>query len=179
VADYVGQHLGNYRLIRLLGSGGFADVYLGEHLRLGTQAAVKVLSTRLTGQDDMVGFEKEARTVAHLKHPHIVQVLDYAVEEDTPFLIMDYAAGGTLRHRHPKGACLPFPTIIAYVIPLCVRGKEGIGSARIIMQQWPTNFGIYIQPPANSHGENISTTHLYTLTRICSMEYTKRVEPVF
>ncbi len=41
----IGQQLGNYRLIRLLGAGGFAEVYLGEHIHLGTQAAIKVLST--------------------------------------------------------------------------------------------------------------------------------------
>jgi serine/threonine protein kinase len=115
MADRVGQQLGNYRLIRLLGRGGFAEVYLSEHLRLGTQAAVKVLHTRLAGHDDVEGFEKEAQTVAHLKHPHIVRVLDYDVEEDTPFLVMDYAVGGTLRYRHPKGTHLPLTTIITYV----------------------------------------------------------------
>lgn len=115
MADHVGQQLGNYRLIRLLGRGGFAEVYLGEHLRLGTQAAVKVLHTRLASHDDVEGFEKEARTVAHLKHSHIVRVLDYDVEEDTPFLVMDYAVGGTLRNRHPKGTRLPLTTIISYV----------------------------------------------------------------
>lgn len=115
MADRVGQQLGNYRLIRLLGRGGFAEVYLGEHLRLRTQAAVKVLYTRLASQDDVEGFEKEARTIAHLKHPHIVRVLDYDVEDDTPFLVMDYAVGGTLRNRHPRGTRLPFTTIISYV----------------------------------------------------------------
>jgi serine/threonine protein kinase len=99
MADRVGQQLGNYRLVRLLGRGGFAEVYLGEHTRLGTQAAVKILYTRLGSQDDVESFEKEARTVAHLKHPHIVRVLDYDVEDETPFLVMDYAAGGTLRTR--------------------------------------------------------------------------------
>ena len=51
MADRVGQHLGNYRLLRLLGQGGFADVYLGEHLHLNTRAAIKVLHTHLTSQD--------------------------------------------------------------------------------------------------------------------------------
>jgi serine/threonine protein kinase len=60
-------------------------------------------------------FEEEARTVAHLKHPHIVRVLDYDVEDDTPFLVMDYAVGGTLRKRYPKGTILPLTTIISYV----------------------------------------------------------------
>ncbi len=115
MTDRVGQRLGNYRLIRLLGKGGFAEVYLGEHLRLGTHAAVKVLYTRLATPDETAGFEKEAQTIAHLKHPHIVRVLDFDVQDDTPFLIMDYAVGGTLRHRHPKGSILPLPIVINYV----------------------------------------------------------------
>src|SRR5947209_3219124 len=109
------ERLGNYQLVRLLGRGGFAEVYLSEHLRLGTYAAVKVLYTRLASPGDIEGFEKEARTIAHLKHPHIVRVLDYDVEDDIPFLVMDYAPGGTLRKRHPKGTSLPLATIIPYV----------------------------------------------------------------
>ena len=46
--DRVGQHLGHYRLLKLLGKGGFAEVYPGEHLHLGSQAAIKVLDTQLT-----------------------------------------------------------------------------------------------------------------------------------
>ncbi len=106
--------LGNYRLVRLLGEGGFAEVYLGEHIHLGTQAAIKVLHAQLT-QHDMESFRDEARIIAHLKHPHIVRVLEYGVENKTPFLVMDYAAGGTLRQHHPKGTRLPLSTIVAYV----------------------------------------------------------------
>ena len=115
MTDRVGQRLGNYRLTRLLGRGSFAEVYLGEHLRLHTQAAVKVLYTQLATPADVEGFEKEAQTIAHLKHPHIVRVLDFDVQNDTPFLVMDYASNATLRQRHPKGTILPFTTIIAYV----------------------------------------------------------------
>jgi serine/threonine protein kinase len=67
--EWVGKQLGNYRLIRLLGQGGFADVYLGEHIYLKTQAAVKVLQVQLT-QDSLNSFLAEARTIASLKHPH-------------------------------------------------------------------------------------------------------------
>ena len=115
MTDRVGQRLGNYRLTRLLGKGGFAEVYLGEHLRLGTHAAVKVLYTRLASPEEVISFEKEAQTIAHLKHPHIVRVFDFDVQDDTPFLVMDYAVGGTLRQRHPKGSVLPLPTVISYV----------------------------------------------------------------
>src|SRR5437588_7564524 len=109
-----GQHLGNYRLLRLLGQGGFADVYLGEHLHLNTQAAIKVLHTHLTSQD-IEPFRTEARTIARLVHPHIVRILDFDVEEGVPFLVMDYAPNGTLRKLYPTGTPLPFANIILYV----------------------------------------------------------------
>ncbi len=111
MADRVGQTLGNYQLEHLLGEGGFAEVYLGEHLFLKTKAAIKVLHTRL-GKDELEGFLAEARTIAMLKHPHIVRVLDFGVEGSTPFLVMDYAPNGTLRERFTKGAQLPLATIL-------------------------------------------------------------------
>ena len=64
MVDRVGQQFGNYRLIRLVGRGGFAEIYLGEHIYLGTQAAIKVLYTQLT-PDAMKRFHMEARTIAH------------------------------------------------------------------------------------------------------------------
>lgn len=101
MADRIGQQLGNYRLLKQLASGGFAEVYLGEHIYLETQAAIKVLSGQLSPQQGQE-FKDEARTIAKLIHSNIVRVLEFGVEQDgTPYLVMDYAPNGTLRNRHP------------------------------------------------------------------------------
>src|SRR3989454_7582434 len=112
--DRVGQQLGNYRLLRLLGQGGQASVYLGVHLYLKSQAALKVRHTVLTEEEQTV-FLQEAQTLVRLSHPHIVRVLDFALQDGLPFLVMEYAPRGTLRQRHPKGTRLPLDVIIPYV----------------------------------------------------------------
>ena len=112
--DRVGQQLGNYRLLSLIGRGSFAGVYLGEHLHLGTQAAIKVLRANLTEEGSEL-LRSEARTMARLIHPHILRVLDFEIEDGIPFLVMEYAPDGTLRQRHPKGAIVPPDTVISYV----------------------------------------------------------------
>src|SRR5579885_1513055 len=114
MADLVGQQLGSYRLVRLIGEGGFAEVYLGEHLHLGIFAALKVLSKSLKSVD-LERFRLEAQTIARLKHPHIVQVLEFGVTDDIPFLVMEFAPHGTLRTRHPKGTRLSLSTIVPYI----------------------------------------------------------------
>lgn len=114
MADRVGQQFGNYRLIRLLGEGGFAEVYLGEHVYLSTRAAIKVLHTRLAA-DEMEGFRNEARTIANLIHPNIVRVLEFGVERSIPYLVMDYAPNRSSRQCHRKGIPLPLTTIVFYI----------------------------------------------------------------
>lgn len=114
MADRVGQQLSNYRLLRLLGRGGQASVYLGEHIYLKTQAAIKVLQTQMNPHE-FQDFLTEAQTVATLKHPRIVRVLDFGEQGNVPFLIMDYAPLGTLRDRHPSGSVLPMTTLLPYV----------------------------------------------------------------
>jgi serine/threonine protein kinase len=112
--DYRGQQLGSYRLLRLLGRGGFADVYLGEHIHLKSLAAIKVLYTRLADELE-ASFLNEARILAHLTHPHIIRVLDYGLQEGVPFLVMEYAPHGTLRQRHPRDTHLDLTTVVDYV----------------------------------------------------------------
>lgn len=114
MANTVSQQLGNYRLLRLIGRGGFAEVYLGEHMYLGTQAALKVLRTQIAS-DDIEKFREEGSIIARLDHPNIVRVLEFGIEGNAPFLVMDYAPNGNLRQRHPKGIPIPSATIVPYV----------------------------------------------------------------
>src|SRR6266700_3866046 len=114
MVDYIGQQLGNYQLTRRLGEGAFAQVYLGEHIYLNTQSAIKILDTQVVN-DPVDWFRKEARTIARLIHPNIVRVLEFGVEGNIPFLVQDYAPNGTLRQRHPTGTPLPLPTVVSYV----------------------------------------------------------------
>ncbi len=115
------RQLGNYRLVRLIGQGGFADVYQGEHIHLRTQAAIKVLQMRL-GANSIQGFLEEARTIAHLVHPNIIRVLDFGVQNNIPFLVMDYAPRGTFRQRFLQGQ----PRALAGLIPYIRQAAEAL-----------------------------------------------------
>ena len=114
-SDRVGQQVGEYRLLRLLGGGGFGEVYLGEHMRSHSYAAIKILHARLTRSEELKAFINEARTF-RLKHPHIVPLLDFGMAlNDVPYLVMEYASHGTLRERHPLGIQVPLPAVVSYV----------------------------------------------------------------
>jgi serine/threonine protein kinase len=109
-----GQHIGNYRLTRVLGRGIHAQVYLGEHLYLQRTVAVKVLKDLLE-EKQIARFCSEADMISSLDHPQIVRVLDFGVEEHVPYLVMEYAPNGTLRQRHPSGTVLPMSVVASYV----------------------------------------------------------------
>ncbi len=112
--DRVGQKISNYQLMRLIGHGGFADVYLGEHVYLKTLAAVKILHAR-ADDDDQPDILNEARAIAQLEHPNIVRLFEYGVDNGYPFLIMSYAARGSLRNHYPRGSRLPVARVVEYV----------------------------------------------------------------
>jgi serine/threonine protein kinase len=110
--DLIGQQLGNYQLVSLLGRGGFAEVYLGQHVDIPTlQAAIKVLHlTEVNTQK----FRQEAAIIAALKHPHIIRLSDFSDRQEMPFLVMDYAPNGSLRKRHSPEDKVPLATIVQY-----------------------------------------------------------------
>ena len=115
MSDLIGQQRGNYRLTQLLGQGGFAEVYLGEHIHLGSKVAVKVLYTRLN-EEGLQQFKREALTLANLAHPHIIKILDFGYDNtNIPYLAMEFAPGGTLSQRHPLNTSVPITTIVDYI----------------------------------------------------------------
>jgi len=104
--DYIGEQTGNYRLIEELDSGGFGDVYRCEHIHIPDRmVAVKFLHTRLRSQEERAQFLQEARLLAKLKHNHILPFIDFGFSKeikDAPYLMTEYAPGGSLRDRLKK-----------------------------------------------------------------------------
>ncbi len=113
--DLTGQQFGDYRLVRFLGAGGFASVYLGENVHIpALKVAIKVL--HLINVDQVL-FRREAETMVSLIHPHIVRLFNFAFQQETkiPFLVMDYSPDGSLLNRHPRGTQVPLTTVVQYV----------------------------------------------------------------
>ncbi len=120
--NYVGQQFGDYRLVKLLGKGGFGEVYLGEchlsgeHTDGPTRVAIKVLlNEHLKKPEEVNQFRKEAGILAGLRHPHIVQVRGFDVKSGVPYLVMECVEGGTLRQAHPRGTCLSLEQVLTYM----------------------------------------------------------------
>jgi tetratricopeptide (TPR) repeat protein len=100
MTDMTGKTLGKYRLIERLGRGGMAEVYRAYQPRLERDVAVKVMLGYLAEDEKFVGrFEREAKAVAALRHPHIVQIYDSDVEDDVYYMVMEYIGGETLKAR--------------------------------------------------------------------------------
>ncbi|MBN1642134.1 MAG: serine/threonine protein kinase [Anaerolineae bacterium] len=95
-----GQTLGKYRVLDPLGRGGMARVYRGYHPSLDRYVAIKVLRSDLVEDDAFLArFEREARAVASLRHPHIVSVHDFDVQGDIYYMVMELLEGDSLKTR--------------------------------------------------------------------------------
>ncbi len=108
-----GVRLGSYTVVGLLGTGGMGEVYRARDERLRRDVAVKILAPALAVEPkELERFEREARTLAALAHPHILNIFDVGEHDGTPYAVMELLEGETLRERMKHGP-LPWRTSVA------------------------------------------------------------------
>src|SRR5512145_2104869 len=109
-----GTRLGPYELLSPLGAGGMGEVFRARDTRLDRDVAVKVLPPHLSSSEEgRQRFEREARTISQLSHPHICALYDVGREGDVEYLVMELLEGETLSERLSKGA-LPLEQTLRY-----------------------------------------------------------------
>ena len=118
MAIQVGQRLGPYEILSAIGAGGMGEVYRARDTRLERIVAVKVLPVHLADRAELrERFDREARTIASLNHPHICTLYDIGQQDGTDYLVMEYLEGETLAERLKKGP-LPLDQVLRYAIEI-------------------------------------------------------------
>src|ERR1700686_1313241 len=113
-----GRRLGPYEILSAIGAGGMGEVYKARDTRLDRIVAIKVLPPHLADRAELrERFEREAKTIASLNHPHICVLHDIGQQDGTDYLVMEYLEGETLAQRLLKGA-LPLEQVLQYAIEI-------------------------------------------------------------
>jgi serine/threonine protein kinase/Tol biopolymer transport system component len=113
-----GRRLGPYEILSAIGAGGMGEVYKARDTRLDRIVAIKVLPTHLADRSELrERFEREAKTIASLNHPHICTLYDTGQQDGIDFLVMEYIEGETLAQRLLKGS-LPLDQVFQYAIEI-------------------------------------------------------------
>jgi serine/threonine protein kinase len=116
--DLIGKEIGNYRLVKEIASGSYGTVYQAQHIIFDERplVALKLLYTAFRSPKDRAQFIQEAQVLNKLKHPHILRILDAGFHNSVPYLVTDYASGGSLRERLDRQAGKPLPVEEALTI---------------------------------------------------------------
>jgi serine/threonine-protein kinase len=115
----IGENVGPYRIVTQLGSGGMATVYKAYHAALDRYVAIKVMHAAFKEDHSFLArFQREARIVARLEHPHIVPVYDFNEHDGQPYLVMRFIEGETLKARLQAGR-LTIPQAVDILRPVC------------------------------------------------------------
>ena len=108
--------LGRYRLDSILGKGGMGSVWRAEHLQLRSPVAIKLLDDAISHNQQMLArFMREAQAAALLRSPHVVQILDFGVEDGTAFIAMELLRGESLAERVARLQRLPAEEVIGFL----------------------------------------------------------------
>src|SRR6266566_857697 len=113
-----GRRLGPYEILSAIGAGGMGEVYKARDTRLDRIVAIKVLPPHLADRSELrERFEREAKTIAGLNHPHICTLHDVGHQDGIDFLVMEYVEGETLAARLLKGR-LPLDQVLRYAVEI-------------------------------------------------------------
>ncbi|HSG42011.1 MAG TPA: serine/threonine-protein kinase [Anaerolineales bacterium] len=120
MANLTGHSIGRYQILEKLGEGGMATVYKAYDTRLERNVAAKVLRTEMFSpvllKEVLQRFEREAKSLAKLSHPNIVNILDYGEHLKIPYLIMEFLPGGTLKQQ--LGQAIPWQEAVRMILPV-------------------------------------------------------------
>ncbi|MEZ4725987.1 MAG: protein kinase [Caldilineaceae bacterium] len=117
--DLIGRKLGKYELVERLGRGGMAEVYKAFQPGVERHVAIKVMHGHLSDSPEFVQrFQREARSIGQLQHPHIGRVIDFDVEADVYYMVMDYIQGGTLDEYLTSKGTLPIDEAVRITLQL-------------------------------------------------------------
>jgi serine/threonine-protein kinase len=113
----VGQVIGSYGIVRKIGAGGMGEIYEVSHSRLSGRYAMKVLRAEAAAASEpLMRFQREAKVTSALRHPNIVQVIDFSTTEGgQPYLVMEFLNGPELAQVMKGSTPLPLPRIVSYV----------------------------------------------------------------
>ncbi|MFL7871200.1 MAG: bifunctional serine/threonine-protein kinase/formylglycine-generating enzyme family protein [Anaerolineales bacterium] len=118
--EMLGREIGRYQILETIGEGGMATVYKAFDPRLEREVAIKIIRREVFTEGEMEmlrkRFEREAKSLGRLSHPNIVPVIDYGEFEGTPYLVMVYLPGGTLKDR--LGKPIPWRNAVQTLLPI-------------------------------------------------------------
>src|SRR5262249_16660610 len=100
-----GTQFGPFTILELIGAGGMGEVYKARDGRLDRMVAIKILPSYISEKSELKQrFEREARTIAALNHPHVCTLFDVGNYDGADYLVMEYLEGETLADRLARGA---------------------------------------------------------------------------
>jgi Tol biopolymer transport system component len=113
-----GKRLGSYEILALIGAGGMGEVYRARDTRLERTVAIKILPEHVSGDADLrQRFEREAKAISSLNHPHICTLYDVGREDGVEFIVMELLEGETTAQRLARGP-IPFPQVLRYGVEI-------------------------------------------------------------
>ncbi len=150
MSEQVGQQIGNYVITAPIGAGGMGAVYLAEHPEIGRRVAVKLLPAHLGLQPGFADrFRAEARAVALIEHPNVIEIYDYGqTEAGQLYYTMELLRGRELREVMDEGGAMPADQVLGYLVQICAALQAAHDCGVVHRDLKPENiFVLHRQPP--------------------------------